>query len=274
MRMITREMEDQAQDPDLSHLTTQIFQDVYEPSDDTWLTMDALKEEKEFLWKRFGLKNFSLAKNRQTTKNDELNNRTGSIEAKWVANRLPVCVEIGSGSGVLITHLSRLLSSHAPSDRDFRSGQRNQHCLSYAVDINPHACQATRSTMKQNHIRGEVVRCNLLSGIHLALQKGIDIVVFNPPYVPTPINEILHSDDGIERSWAGGERGRVIIDEFIQEIDDLLSARGVVYLVLLASNDIVEVSQLMENIGLEVRILQNKRRGIENLYVIRYSRPV
>lgn len=240
------------EDPDLSHLTTQDFEHVYEPSDDTWLMMDALKADREYLWKRFEL---------------------GSEEKSL--NPMPVCVEIGSGSGALITYISKLLSSPRLSTSDAgNTRQLSQHCLSYAVDINPHACQATRSTMQQNHVRGDVVRCNLLSGVRLSLQKGVDVLIFNPPYVPTPIEELTHSKDDIARSWAGGERGRVIIDELIQCIGEAISSRGVVYFVLLAANDIEEVNQMMEKFGMESCVLQNKRRGIEHLYVIRYSRPV
>ncbi len=51
---------------------------------------------------------------------------------------------------------------------------------------------------------------NLLSSLN---DNSIDILVFNPPYVPTEDDEIFSS--GIEASWAGGKRGRRIIDKFI-----------------------------------------------------------
>ncbi len=37
--------------------------------------------------------------------------------------------------------------------------------------------------------------------------------VFNPPYVPTPDEEVLRT--GIAQAWAGGNRGRVVIDRFL-----------------------------------------------------------
>ena len=42
-----------------------------------------------------------------------------------------------------------------------------------------------------------------------------DVILFNPPYVPTPDDEI--NGNGIEISWAGGVNGRRIIDRFLLE---------------------------------------------------------
>lgn len=40
--------------------------------------------------------------------------------------------------------------------------------------------------------------------------------VFNPPYVPTPTEEIGRR--GIAQAWAGGPQGRVIIDQFLPKV--------------------------------------------------------
>lgn len=51
----------------------------------------------------------------------------------------------------------------------------------------------------------------------MVLQRMISamgcVQVFNPPYVPTPDEEVLRT--GIAQAWAGGYRGRVIIDRFL-----------------------------------------------------------
>lgn len=71
--------------------------------------------------------------------------------------------------------------------------------------------------------------------------------MFNPPYVPTPASELL--GDGISRSWAGGEKGREVLDLLLPQIQHLLSPRGVFYCVLLSSNIPEEVAQILKDQG-------------------------
>ena len=91
-------------DPDLSHLSSADYEHVYEPAEDSYLMMDALHAERPFLISRFAQ---------------------------------PVCVEVGSGSGVLLAYLSRALGGRG---------------VYWATDINPRAAAATRRTMAANEV--------------------------------------------------------------------------------------------------------------------------
>ena len=49
---------------------------------------------------------------------------------------------------------------------------------------------------------------------------AFDLVVFNPPYVPTDEDELRRAltTRDISASWAGGPSGRVVIDRFIEAL--------------------------------------------------------
>jgi methylase of polypeptide subunit release factors len=67
-----------------------------------------------------------------------------------------------------------------------------------------------------------------------AIRPGtIDVLVFNPPYVPTSAEEALEGQGAADlcAAWAGGPRGRVVLDRLLPRIGELLSPTGVFYLV-------------------------------------------
>jgi methylase of polypeptide subunit release factors len=55
----------------------------------------------------------------------------------------------------------------------------------------------------------------------LASKQSIDVLLFNPPYVPTEDAELEGSqcDSGIASTWAGGLFGRKITDLVLDSLD-------------------------------------------------------
>jgi methylase of polypeptide subunit release factors len=61
------------------------------------------------------------------------------------------------------------------------------------------------------------------------------LLLFNPPYVPTPEEEVERG--GIAAAWAGGWKGRRVIDRLIPIVPELLSERGEMLMVTVPDND-------------------------------------
>ncbi|XP_064383340.1 methyltransferase N6AMT1-like isoform X2 [Halichondria panicea] len=170
--------------PSYSHLSQ--YKDVYEPAEDSFLLMDALEKEKEFLQQLRPL----------------------------------ICLEIGSGSGAVITFVASLL--HSPA-------------FYWATDVNPSACICTKKTLAQNGVtRFDVTAADLVSPMRQCLQGKVDLLIFNPPYVVTPSEEV--GLGGITATWAGGKLGREVTDKLLPYVPHLLSESGVFYLIVLPEN--------------------------------------
>ncbi|KAJ7529004.1 hypothetical protein O6H91_15G029700 [Diphasiastrum complanatum] len=87
-------------------------------------------------------------------------------------------VEVGSGSGYVITSLALLLK-----------GLDSVHFL--ATDINQTAAETTSRTLNNHAVKADVVVTDLLSGLENRFRGCVDVLLFNPPYVPTPEDEGL-----------------------------------------------------------------------------------
>jgi release factor glutamine methyltransferase len=68
-----------------------------------------------------------------------------------------------------------------------------------------------------NQTKVEAINSNLLENIR---DDSLDILLFNPPYVPSDEDEL--GSISIEAAWAGGANGRVIIDRLIPDVKVIL----------------------------------------------------
>ncbi|KAJ8923942.1 hypothetical protein NQ315_006718 [Exocentrus adspersus] len=194
------------------------FSEVYEPSEDTFLFVDALEADASFL---LGLKP-------------------------------KVAIEVGSGSGVVMTSLAFLLKNS---------------CSYFSTDINLQACCATKDTANLNGVSIECLNMDLLSGFK---SNMFDIILFNPPYVVTDSSEV--SGTGLNRAWAGGVNGREIIDKLLSNISEMLTDKGVCYLLLLKENNPQEVISIMSNLKFDFKLVIQRKVPGELLYIYKFFR--
>ncbi|XP_010500561.1 PREDICTED: hemK methyltransferase family member 2-like [Camelina sativa] len=198
--------------------------EVYEPCDDSFALVDAL-----------------------------LADRTNLIE-----HNPKVCMEIGCGSGYVITSLILLLKSEV-------------HGVHYlATDTNPIAARVTKETLEAHGVNADVICADIATGLDKRLAGSVDVIVVNPPYVPTPEYEV--GMEGIASAWAGGENGRTVIDKILPVVDVLLSEKGWLYLVTLTSNYPVEICLMMRKKGYASRIVVQRSTEEENLLILKFWR--
>ncbi|KAG9051569.1 hypothetical protein FS837_004079 [Tulasnella sp. UAMH 9824] len=186
--------------PDLSHLTKEDYKHVYEPAEDTFILLDALEQDADYL--------------------------------KSLSPRL--CLEIGSGSGAAAPqsiHIETLLNDPKVST--------------------------------------SAIVTSLDEGLERRTKGQVDVLVFNPPYVPTLEEEASVAQDGrdIAGAWAGGMDGMAITDQLLKTVGGMLSPNGVFYLVAVKQNDPEGIcARMRHNQGLEGEVILKRRAGGEFLH--------
>jgi hypothetical protein len=133
--------------------------------------------------------------------------------------------------------------------------------LQYAIRI----AKATAETNGISTEHFQAVQCDLASNLLDQLEGKVDVLIFNPPYVPTPDEEVGSS--GIEASWAGGKDGRVVIDQALPQIARLLAfPHGVAYVVTVDDNYPEQIAQTMDELY-GIRVVPWLRRRAHNEYL-------
>ncbi len=126
-----------------------------------------------------------------------------------------------------------------------------------AIDINPYAVRAAREASI------DAARADLFRGI-----KGrFDLVVFNPPYLPTQEDE--RTGGWIDCALDGGESGRETINRFLEQLGQHLTTGGRALLLVSSLTGLEEVREKAEEEGLTAREIASEGCFFERLYVLR-----
>ncbi|TIB74311.1 hypothetical protein E3Q23_02736 [Wallemia mellicola] len=173
-------------------------------------------------------------------------------------NRPNLCYEIGPGSGCVSAFIASILKSST---------------LYLSSDINPYAASCTRRTGVQNGHTLDVIQASLYDNIRI--QRSVDLLLFNPPYVPTEYEEstLAQQNQDISGAWAGGNIGMDLTNKVLENLDNLLSDNGVMYLVAIRQNNPQDICQNLNSSGsFDAKILISRRAGRETLFVIKCAR--
>uniref|UniRef100_A0A915B1A7 Methyltransferase HEMK2 n=1 Tax=Parascaris univalens TaxID=6257 RepID=A0A915B1A7_PARUN len=173
-------------------------------------------------------------------------------EAEVLRTRdVSIVVEVGCGSGVVSAFCAQLLQRPA--------------CI-FATDVNFMALKCTMNTAILNAVDLNAVQCDLIVALSDRLRGVVDLLLFNPPYVPT----VTTGNDSISRCWAGGASGREVVDRLLEEVPELLSPTGLMYIIALKENNIPEL--LTYSSSLKGEVVLQRRCGIEYLYALKFQR--
>jgi release factor glutamine methyltransferase len=156
-------------------------------------------------------------------------------------------LEVGTGSGYIASGIIGLV----------KKTKLDTCSLVMGTDINPHAVRCTRE-------KGvEVVRMNLFDG----LRGPFDLIVFNPPYLPTRPEERV--EDWLEHALDGGPDGRAVLSRFAKDVGMVLAPGGRVLLLISSLTGEEAVIEIFTRLSYRVEIVTKRRVFDEDLLVFR-----
>lgn len=260
--------------PSTSHVS---FDNVYEPAEDSFLLLDTLSlaSETAFLHQRF----------RQPS--------IPSISTNEPNEGCPLVLEVGTGSGVVL--------AFAAANAYTLFGRKD--LLTLGTDINSFACRASTKTVQSAIVdtTNTSIPGNFLGVVNgdltTPLRPGtVDVLIFNPPYVPTPDLPDLAAHESyntlpsgtkstsfeqdshlLALSYAGGADGMEITTRLLAQLPDILHRkRGIAYILLCAQNKPNKVKEQIlswgESWAVETVGSSGKKAGWEKLQILRIWR--
>ena len=269
-----------AEMPSMDHLTSYDYDNVYEPADDTYLLLDGLGVEFDDGVPGGG----ATCTAGVATTSASASGKSGGVQgtSNHPADRVSITLEIGCGTGAVTTYLAKVLHDRRQRiQEEFLEGSSESHgdiqhppsAMHYVTDVNPHAVSVALRTAEASGLpRGTVepVLCDLASPLLDKLNGEVDVLIFNPPYVPTPDDEVGSS--GIEASWAGGKDGRVVLDRALPQIARLLSKpHGAAYLITVDDNFPEDIADKMKVYGIQVKPFVRRKARNEYLSVQKFT---
>ncbi|USW59144.1 Putative DNA methylase, N-6 adenine-specific, S-adenosyl-L-methionine-dependent methyltransferase [Septoria linicola] len=248
--------------PSTSHVN---YDHIYEPAEDSYLLLETLSQSSEVAF---------------------LKDQFPSVSPP------PLVLEVGTGSGVVL--------AFATANAGHILGRTDT--ASIGVDVNTFACSATAQTLKgaikdaESNGPGQFLD-SICGDLTTCLRSAtIDILIFNPPYVPTEELPEQWNDQAdykslsstarfdrdshlLSLSYAGGANGMETTDRLLVQVPDVLSDRGVAYVLLCKQNRPEEAARKVRawpgerSWQAEIVSSSGKSAGWEKLCILRIWRP-
>jgi HemK-related putative methylase len=210
------------------------FNGVYPPSDDTYLIIDYFKKEIN--------ENFF----------DSL-----------PINAIKKILDMGTGTGIISLFFQEIKKYFSKFTSKI-----------YASDISDAAIRCATLNEKTNNYKDNItfIKSDLFRKFPPNLQHSFDIIVFNPPYLPSinyKENNIIHNRS--DSNWDGGERGFEVFLEFLRQVKNFLNSEQKYYIYYISSSsaDLSQLNEELEILGFQNSVLNKRHVFFEDIILNR-----
>ncbi len=162
-------------------------------------------------------------------------------------------LEIGTGSGIIALECAR------------------RGCDVVCSDVNPYAVIMSEVNYRSNKdfLSGSVdVRYGDLFSV-IKPDECFDVVVFNPPYLPTRLDERVGGSGWFDIAVDGGRGGLFHTFRFLEKIKDFVKVGGCVYFVFSSYSDKGKLKFLLEEKKFESKVVSSYSFDDEKLDIFK-----
>ncbi|MFX1392275.1 MAG: HemK2/MTQ2 family protein methyltransferase [Promethearchaeota archaeon] len=208
------------------------FEKVYIPSDDSYLIIDYFK--KNISYNYFDGRNIK--------------------EIKRI-------LDIGTGTGIIAIFFQIIKTFNSNFNPEI-----------YASDISEDAIKCAKSNEKANNFENEIIyiQSDLFKSFPDNLKNSFDIIVFNPPYLPSSelINDSINKAK-IDYSWDGGKKGYEITIRFLENLNKFIKKTSYIYYISSSRSDLNKLVNYLVEKGFKTQILEKKHTFFEDIILNR-----
>ncbi|MFW9824961.1 MAG: HemK2/MTQ2 family protein methyltransferase [Candidatus Thorarchaeota archaeon] len=212
------------------------FENVYFPSDDTYLLIDYFKK--------------SITK--------ELFDGIDIENIEYI-------LDMGTGTGIIAILLQY-----------FKSKIKTFNPKIIASDILDEAlfCAKKNELLNNFHSKIIFIQSDLFNSFPEYLKSSFNIIIFNPPYLPS--SSLIKENQNkmkIDHSWNGGQKGYEILIKFFQEVKNYLNLQKPHYIYYISSSrtNLENLHKKIKEFGFKNYILKTKHIFFEDLFLNRLT---
>lgn len=170
-------------------------------------------------------------------------------------------LDMGTGCGIIAIFFQIIKTYNSNFDPEI-----------FASDITEKAIKCAKSNERANNFEKEItfVQSDLFESFPDTLKNSFNIIVFNPPYLPSS-KFIDDSKDRakIDYSWDGGKKGYEIFMRFLDNVKKFLKKKSYIYYISSSRTNLALLDNHIIQKGFKNKILEKKHIFFEDIILNR-----
>ncbi len=136
-------------------------------------------------------------------------------------------------------------------------------------DINPNAVELVKKNILVNTDQLESMIDVRLGDLFNVLRKDeqFDLIIFNPPYLPTTEDEYVDDNGWFDKAVAGGKTGLEVIISFLENLSDYLTNEGRAFIILSSNSPKDIYHRVLNKYDLSSKIMATQSFSDETIEV-------